>query len=540
MRPVRQAAREVTGPHTRLSPAGVRHGLSFTRMDAEKLRKHHEHQRESLGRYHSLTQGIHRMASGEPLKKPLSIKEILTNPEDHKGKAIDVVLTDVDGTTHRGQYWLGWVLDCARYGVFESSGISIPKGLKTVLSSIVLLQAEKKAEVDTAGTKKTLNAVLKEFDEPKLINSLERYFDTFGGEGINTFVRDALQAHAQEGRLVIGLSGSPERLVRRHFDEDLGLPFDNAFGTVVNFDEHGRTKEGDDAYILMQKTNKLARFEAEVVKPLEALGIKVNVVAAFTDSASDESLCLRAFADGGQVTLVNCHNKNFIAKGQREWNAWTLEEDSSKRRVTLSKDPTEGSVEHRQELIPQHSKLGTWTKEYASKMLVDAGVMAAAIVPAQVITSIANTSLDIDQATLWKNAGTTFAAASAATAMLAGVGHMMIPKTGLEPHESRVTFAEALPLAGAMALAYPQLQAGGFMGSLVMALGNSYVATRVARVVGRGVQNTFKFFSWNKLEKFADSRVAEIIARGSQIGLYYALATAELWAAYWVKQKIGQ
>lgn len=250
-----------------------------------------------------------------------------TPEERAEDETLEIVLFDVDGTTRFGQMYLEWLfVDLVRYGPKSQCG-------KTLLELIGVMRGAlrfRKEEVETggvggeAGEQRLLEFVAQGLQgvDLKLVEaSLDRWYDNYGGWGINPYMRDEFAFHRTQGRLLLGVSASPEYVVKKHM-RDLGLPEDNGFGTIV------REKAAEDPethvtqkiidLVLMRHETKVKWLEQEVFAPLRAAGIKFRVKAAYSDSKSDDAMLALAQKDGGTAVATRPPQADFAAHVLKE------------------------------------------------------------------------------------------------------------------------------------------------------------------------------------------------------------------------------
>ncbi len=225
----------------------------------------------------------------ESFKKPLSLGDVLANPDRYRTNPPKVVLIDVDGTTRRGQGWLDWIGRVTLNILTGESTLEEQTGAhKEILKIIIPTLKSRAAEainghVNREEVKKFIADTIRDMDPLKIGASLTHWHKVHGRKGISEFLCDEILRHYQEGHLVLLVSASPKQLIEDHA-RDLGLPPENVFGTTFTTDPRTNRLSGDMVYLHDSA-------KAEALTHLKGLfnerQLPFVTINAYTDSPSD-------------------------------------------------------------------------------------------------------------------------------------------------------------------------------------------------------------------------------------------------------------
>lgn len=388
----------------------------------------------------------HQISSGEIVitKRPklLSREEILADPEqykrENKGKILEIVLTDVDGTTRHGQFWLQCLVDALRFGPMASTGLGFDRAFD-ILGPSLLLRGQEilKGEADPEETRQVTSAGIKGLDMKKVEASLQRFHDNSGDYGLSPSMKAILDFHVASERLVIGISASPQKIVRLHAQK-LGLPIGNFFGTTLDVDENG-IATGD--YQLLRAQAKVEFLEKNVFSRLKDAGIKFKVVYAYADAPSDVPLLEIAYKNGGIPVSVNSPWGRLDTPVQ-EMGGMVLKE--SKIPFRLGKRTLLcGTFSDEAPLPQQYSPFWNDVTHYLTRpavclMPLNLGYIASNLMPSDILP--------------FENV-----AGIAVGAAMAGVAELFIPKVGNVSFIRKSFLRDFVPLFSAMYFGYSKL-----------------------------------------------------------------------------------
>lgn len=453
-----------------------RRPLEYAALSETAIRRHDQGVEEAVARMLARRhEGARTSLAAVP--KAVSLKDILERPDDYKrGKPLEIVLFDVDGTTHlgetflEGQYSIEWLArDILRYGPRATSGLGWWRILRAIPGIIKLrLQEKREGHADRGKFDETIGPLLKGLDGRLAEESLRRYFQRYGSRGVSGFMQSEFTRHRQEGRLIIGVSASPEFLVQLHAQKDLSIPTDNMLGTTIEI--NAATNKATGKFRWLHGEEKVAALEERVFGPLHEKGIPFRVVAGYSDSPSDTPMLERVREDGGIVYVTNT-SKDAFKTWALESGGMCVEEDEGwgdrgTRKVTIFSFPDDEDLNHTKRTPPRRPE---WVKDFgqfAVRTLGDgAGFAVAAPVSEAARQALAQGGhVDWSWHLLSSSPGVAAAGmvASAATAFF-------VPPDGPVSWPRRVLLRGMIPVAAAMA-ATGNAGSYGIMAALATAL----------------------------------------------------------------------
>ncbi len=441
----------------------------------------------------------------------ISLSDVLQNPAAYADKELEIVLFDVDGTTHRGQYWLDWLLwDVLRYGPKNTTGLGIGRLIRALIPAIRLRRQEKKeGHADPEATQRVMGRALKGLEEKRVRRSFDRFYEVFGKRWISSYMRDEFAFHRAKERLLIGVSASPTYLVQRHAD-DMGIPTANVFGTQIEIGPDGKAT---GAYTLLRAGEKITTIEASVLAPLREKGIRFKIVAAYSDSDSDIPMFELTRADGGRVFATNSPREAFEQRVLREMRGTAVQEESgwpgNGLRRTIHFSPPGGErVITELTTPPERSPTLDDLAGYSANVGVSAGGLAIGTI----ITKIASEGVSVNPFDMGD------VAAIAAGSLASGLGHFLTPKDDHPPWLRSWLLGDLAPLASAMYFA-----SSGQPFSPIAFFLAAAASTLTTRVILGGLQLMAHGFGMHKFERFLRRRAAEVVVRPVQMGLYRLL-----------------
>lgn len=252
-----------------------------------------------------------------PAPKAITLEDVLAHPENYRDKPLEIVLFDVDGTTHlgetfaEGQYSIEWLIrDILRYGPKATTGLSWWRILRAIPGMIKLRRAEKKdGHADRGEFNSVFGPLLKGLDSRLAEESIRRYYQRFGSRGVSRFMQDEFIRHRQKERLIIGVSASHEFLVGLHAQKDLNIPSDNVLGTTIEIDEETQKATGNFRWLHGEE--KVKALEERLFGRLREKGINFRLVAGYSDSPSDKPMLDLVVQSGGIVYATNTSKEDF-------------------------------------------------------------------------------------------------------------------------------------------------------------------------------------------------------------------------------------
>jgi len=459
---------------------------------SETAHQHHDVAlREAVDRMLArIHEGTRTSQAGVP--KAISLSEILEHPENFRGgKPLEIVLFDVDGTTHlgetfaEGQYSIEWLMrDILRYGPKATAGLSWWKIIKALPGIIKLrLQEKRNGKADKDKFNATIGPLLKGLDGHLAEESIRRYYQRYGSRGVSQFMKDEFSRHRQEGRLIIGVSASHEFLVKLHAEKDLSIPTENMLGTTIEIDPN--TNKATGKFRWLHGEEKVAAMEERVFGLLREKGVPFRVVGGYSDSPSDKPMLERVREDGGIVYATNTSKDDFkswaLENGGMsvdEWDGWW---SKGSRKVTIFSSLQAGELSHMRETAPHRPEWVNDLGRYAVRTLSDGlGIALAAPVSQAAHQALAHGHVDWSSGLL----------ASAPTMAVAGMimsaaTAVLVPEDGPVSWQRRVMARGALPVTAALVAA----GAAGPYG-LTAALATAAVACAGAELVTAGERMT--------------------------------------------------
>ena len=436
---------------------------------------------------------------------------------------MEIVLTDVDGTTRRGQYWLEWLLlDVLRFGPKRSSGVGIVRLIKTLVPAIKLFFQERREGVaDPEKTAAVMAKALKGLDADRVRQSFEQFFEARGRRGVSSYMIDEVAYHRAKGSLIIGLSASPEYLVRRHA-EDIGIPVGNFFGTTIEIDP--KTRKGTGRYHLMRAEEKVAFLEEKIFSRFQEKGIKFRIVYAYSDSDSDTPMFELAKKYGAIPVATNAPRKEFEDKAG-EMGGMSVQEENGVRRTVLYSSEGGGRLEHVIKTPMTRSPVLDDLYAYGRKVVVSGASFAVA-------TSLS--TLAVEGPGAIGELGLETLTATGIAALTAGVSEYFVPpRKDLVDRSVSGDQADSVdevddnawmrkwilrdmaPLASAVYFASGSQPFSPI--AFVLSLTASTFSTRVATWM---LDRIAHGFGARKLERFMGSKFSELLARPTQMTLY--------------------
>lgn len=472
--------------------------------------------------------------SKAPIPSALSLDEILQNPEKYKDGDLEIVLFDVDGTTHSGQFWLGWLIEVLQY--YPTAGVPLRRIIPGVVDAIRLRRqeesSERKGEMDETEIRKAIGKHLAGLDARPVQASMDRYYTVKGKRGLSAFMLEEFEHHRSHGRLMIGLSASPEYIVRHHA-EDIGIPPENVFGTTFAVDDG--TLTGD--FYVMRARNKVDFFKTQIGPKLDAVGIKYRLVQGYSDSDSDLPMFEFVREHGGRVTATNAPRDSFIRTVLNRMRGNAVEEVrpwvGDGKRITIFFDTEDaGRMEHQYPMAVRRPEILYDMGDYA----VIAGKSFGIFFVGGVGNELAYTWLQNGY-----EAVNALGIAKVGLSMALGgtlgqtVGHVFIPKAGEVSHSRRWLLSSSLPLfSGAMAANMaPQMPAAWENYWLSYMVPDTFLAVGVlSMAVAAVTTQSSRFSRWmargmgaKDIDRFATGLGGQTLLRAIQLPLYYYLVS---------------
>ena len=377
-----------------------RGALDYPELSDSARMQHDASVREAVDR---LLEGIHERARTSLVATPsaISLKDVLEHPENYRGRPLDIVLFDVDGTTHKGetffegQYSVEWLLrDVLRYGPKATAGLSWWRLLKALPGIAKLLFQErslkKKGGADHGLFAQTIGPLLKGLDGKRAQESLTRFYNRYGSRGVSEFMKTEFIRHRQRDRLIIGISASIEYLVKMHA-KDLGVPQENMLGTAIELDQD---QNATGTFRWLHGEEKVRALEEAVLAPLRERSIRYKFVAGYSDSDSDRPMLNLVKEDGGVAYATNSSKEVFKNAVLADGGMAVDEDDGwlspGQRQLTFATSQT-GRLVHEEEAAPRRPAWVGDLGRYGSRVLTDtAGFAAAAPVSAAVGQALSN------------------------------------------------------------------------------------------------------------------------------------------------------
>lgn len=441
----------------------------------------------------------------------LSLEDALAHPEQYQDRELEIVLTDVDGTTRRGQYWLEWLLfDVLRFGPKNSTGLGLWRLVKTLIPSIALRIQEKRDGVaDPEKTAAVMAKALKGLDAERVQRSFDRYYEGFGRRNVSPYMKEEIAYHRSKGRLILGVSASPEYIVRRHA-EDLGIPVENFFGTTIEVDPE--TNLGTGKYHLMRAQEKVTFLEEKVFARLRERGIRYRVVYSYSDSDSDVPMFERSKKDGATVVATNAPREKFEAEVLRGMGGMVVQEDNGwpgtegERRTVLFSSKDGGQLMHVAKTPVERPPVLDDLYGYGGKVAVSAVAFSAANPISQAVT------VGLEGLQGW---GIGDIAGAGVASLVAGAGDFLIPRTGPDGWMRRWILRDMAPLASAAYLmSGPEpFSPIAFLLSLTASTLSTHFGLWTLGRIAHG-------FGAKKLERVIEGKSSELMARPVQMTLY--------------------
>lgn len=496
---------------------------------AVTLNKQHRHAAESVARifYGALERaGI----SQKRIPDAISLDDVFEHPEKYRDRVLEIVLFDVDGTTHSGQYWLGWLIDVLQY--WPTPGIPLRKVLLGLIDGVGLLLKEKKGEYgDSEQAKeafeKAVNEAigrhLKGVDGKKIQESMDRFYDVKGRRNLSDFMKREFVYHRANSCVIVGLSASQQYLVRRHA-KDIGIPPENVFGTEVKSDENGRLT---GEFYAMRSGNKVKYLQERILKRLDELGIRYRLIAAYSDSDSDYPMFERVIKDGGLVTATNAPHKSVDRHTLRALRGRAVHErhdwpNDGVRRTVVFDSEEAGRLVHERPIPPRRPPTYDVVRHYSNH---SARSLAAFFFPGIATIMGAQALLDgIDAIDLWE-ALTTGVSIALGGAVGSTATHVFVPKTGTITESRKWLLEQTVPVVSAMTFAGVTLNVQNipYLPWLAATVGVVGVIAGAGNLISRGFRALARGLGWKKVDRYADSFGGETLMRATQLPAYYAL-----------------
>lgn len=308
----------------------------------------------------------------QAVPKAIALEEVLAHPENYRGKPLEIVLFDVDGTTHlgetpvEGQYSIEWLVrDILRYGPKATTGLGWWRILRAIPGMIKLRRQEKNSgEADRGEFNSVFGPLLKGLDSRLAEESIRRYYQRFGSRGVSHFMQEEFVRHRRKERLLIGVSASHEFLVALHAQKDMNIPSGNILGTTIEIDEETQKATGNFRWLHGEE--KVKALEERLFNPLRERGIHFRLVAGYSDSPSDKPMLEQVVDDGGTVYATNTSKQDF-----QEWvignRGMVLEEEDrwgadGSRKLTIFSSPL-GDLNSNQKTPPRRPE---WINDAAN------------------------------------------------------------------------------------------------------------------------------------------------------------------------------
>lgn len=433
-----------------------RKALDYPYFTDEARARHDAGVKEAVDR---LLRGIHERARTSLVATPkaISLKEVLEHPEDYQDQPLNIVLFDVDGTTHKGetflegQYSVEWLLrDILRYGPKATAGLSWWRVLKAIPGIVKLRRQERKHKADREMFNRTFGPLLKGLDGRLAEESLKRFYDRYGSRGISEFMMAEFIRRRQAGCLIIGVSASPEFLVKRHAERDLGIPEANMLGTTIELDQDEKATGG---FRWLHGEEKVVALKEKFFGPLRERGIPYKLVAGYSDSPSDRPMLDLVKQDGGIIYAANAPREEFttevLADGGmavEEIDGWL---NNSERWLTFASSPS-GEFLHVEKTPPRRPAWAADLGRYALRVMSDGAGFALAAP----VSEAAHQALKGGDPVDWSLRLFSSAPSLAVGGFLASaLTTFLVPPDGPVSWERRVIARGMIPVAAAMAAA---------------------------------------------------------------------------------------
>jgi phosphoserine phosphatase len=427
---------------------------------------------------------IHVNRPSHEIPAAVSLSDVLANPGRYTAEdPLEIVLSDVDGTTRRKQYspwWLG--LDVIPYGPKETTGVSWLSILKALPGIFSLLRQEKSnGDADHGQFDAVFGKLLPGLDEKRARRSLERFYRKYGSRDLSPFMKDQFLIHRQQGRLILLVSAAPELLVQMHAKTDLVIPTENVLGTEIVFGADGKAT---GKFKWLHGPKKVTALEARIFQLLRQRGIPFRICAAYSDSPSDMPILELAARDGGLVYLVNAFKQSFIEEGRARGWGIVEEEDGWTRPGTqiVSHGPVNANDlihDTRRSLPPIGipplvTDIGPYALRVASDALGFALVPPVLEVAKQAVQGVENVNLS---SALLADSPSVAVSAFIASAMTS----WLVPPDG-SVAGNRTLFRGAIPMTAALMASGHQMPVGS---SSALSLGVTFL---VALMAASGVE----------------------------------------------------
>lgn len=389
--------------------------------------------------------------------KAISLKDVLDHPENYRDKPLEIVLFDVDGTTHKGetffegQYSVEWLLrDVMRYGPRATAGLSWGR-LSKAIPGIIKLRLQERDKKKNGGADhglfaQTFGPLLKGLDGRKAQESLTRFYNRYGSRGVSDFMKEEFIRHRQENRLIIGISASLEYLVKMHA-KDLNVPEENMLGTTIELDENQRAT---GKFRWLHDEEKVRALEEIVLAPLRERTIQYKFVAAYSDSPSDQPMLDLVNEDGGVAYATNS-SKEVFRDAVLSNGGITVDEDDGwvspgQRVLTFGKSPT-GQFEYKEKTGQRQPAWVGDLGRYTSRIVTDTAGFAAAAPVSQAVGQALSNGGHVDAS--W-GLLSTMPSMAAAGFFASALTTFLVPPDGPVSASRRIAVRGMVPVASAM------------------------------------------------------------------------------------------
>ncbi len=337
-------------PAVREALVAIRDGNKLTPKNIEVLQRDArtivEFRRETVAQ-HNAEEAMARVASAQRRRiagtsrmngngEPITLTNILDNPEQFRESGVEISIYDYDGTLRRrrggvrlGQVWAEWLLLDVLPHPKHSVGVSLIKTLALTIPGLINGVVEQvKGHADPESTKRIIAKALEMGDPDAFRASFDRFIKYYGSQGHSPHVMQCLKDDIQAGKLVIISSASPVDLVGGILEE-FGVPLENVQGTyfVREEAENGELRLTGEFHWNHDEA-KIVQLEDKLFQHLRAADIPFKVSSVYTDSPSDMALVELAAKYGGMINTTNSSRGEFEERVVNKYRGVAIREKS--------------------------------------------------------------------------------------------------------------------------------------------------------------------------------------------------------------------